>query len=372
MKKVFITLALSISVLTASAQEQAIKQYGFWDNWYIQLQGGASYFLGENSRRADFGDMISPHAALSVGKHFSPIFGARLQAAGWESKIPYDYNNLNTYGTKYVQGNLDGLVNLTNLFTTFKGEKFFNLYLLGGVTYMHRFNNDNIGTAHIIAPRGGLQADFRLSEKFSLNLEANANLLPDRFDGVVSGEPNDVPINALLGITYRLSGKGFELADGPDLAQVRSLNDDINGLNEKLRQRDTQITNLKAELAKKPATVVEKVATTDKEVLLNAVVVFKIGSSKLEQNQEINIYNAAKYLQENPSVNVLVTGYADRATGNEKINQSLSEQRAKAVADILTKKYGIDAKRISTAANGDKNQPFEINEWNRVVVFTAK
>ena len=76
-------------------------------------------------------------------------------------------------------------------------------------------------------------------------------------------------------------------------------------------------------------------------------------------------------MKENPGVKVTVTGYADKSTGNATINQKLSEKRAKAVADILTSKYGISSSRITTEASGDKVQPFEINEWNRVVIFTA-
>lgn len=371
MKKTIFSLVLSLSVLSGIAQENALKQYGFGSNWYIQLQGGGSYLLSEYSKESDFLDIVSPHVALSLGKHFSPIYGARLQASGWEAKTPTLFKSSDTRKITYAQGSLDGLVNLTNLFTTFKGEKGFNLYLIGGLTYVHRFDDNGYKTQNILGPRAGLQADVRLTSALSLNLEANASFLHDRFNDRFGGEPYDVPINGLLGLTYRFDKSGFELAEGIDLSQISSLNDKINGLNQQLKQKDQTIGNLQAELAKKPTAVVEKIQG-DKEVLLNSVVVFLVGSAQLENNQEINIYNAAKYLQENPSVNVLVTGYADKATGNAKINQELSEKRAKAVADILTTKYGISASRITTEASGDKVQPFEKNEWNRVVIFTAK
>lgn len=373
MKKTIFSLALSALALSGIAQDNALKQYGFWDNWYIQLQGGGSYLFSEYSKDADFLDLVSPHAALSVGKHFSHIYGARVQFAGWESKTPSLFKSTDTRKINYVQGSLDGLVNLTNLFTTFNGEKGFNLYLIGGATYLRRLDNNGYTTANIIAPRAGLQADVRLNNALSLNLEANANFLADRFNARYGGEPHDISVNALLGLTYRFDKSGFELADGIDLSQITSLNDKINGLNQQLKQKDTTIGNLQAELAKKPTAVVEKIqGETTREVVLNSVVVFRLGSAALEQNQEINILNAAKYLQENPSVNVLVTGYADKQTGTPKINQELSEKRAKAVADILTSKYKIAASRITTEASGDKDQPFEKNDWNRVVIFTAK
>lgn len=373
MKKTIFTLAFSMLVLIGVAQEKALKQYGFWENWYIQLQGGASYFLGEYSTDADFTDVLSPHVALSIGKHFNPIYGARLQFAGWEAKTAYLYKSSNTRKINYAQGSLDGLVNLTNLFTKFNGERGFNLYLIGGVTYLHRFDKNGSGTANIIGPHAGLQADIRLSSAISLNLEASAPFLHDRFNGIQGGEPYDIPINGLLGLTYRFNKSGFEVADIIDPSQISSLNDKINGLNDQLKAKNDQISDLQAELAKKPTTktVVEKIQG-DKEVVLNSVVVFLLGSATLEKNQEINIHNAAKYLKENPNVKVLLTGYADKETGTEKINQELSEKRAKAVADILINKYGIDASRVTTEAGGDKVQPFEKNDWNRVVIFTAK
>lgn len=97
---------------------------------------------------------------------------------------------------------------------------------------------------------------------------------------------------------------------------------------------------------------------------MNAVVVFRIGSAKLEQNQDINIFNAARYLKDNPQVNVIVTGYADKSTGTPAINQRLSEQRAEAVAKVLIEKYGIAASRITKKASGDKEQLFPTDQWN--------
>lgn len=59
------------------------------------------------------------------------------------------------------------------------------------------------------------------------------------------------------------------------------------------------------------------------------------------------------------------------ATGNPTINQKLSERRAEAVAKILIEKYGISPSRITKQASGDREQPFQNDAWNRVVIFTA-
>lgn len=43
-------------------------------HWYLQVQAGAAYTLGETS----FGDLVSPAAALSAGYCFSPVWGIRF------------------------------------------------------------------------------------------------------------------------------------------------------------------------------------------------------------------------------------------------------------------------------------------------------
>ena len=59
--KILLAVALMVSGLTASAQET--ERVEFNHHWFLQLQGGAQYTLGE----ADFGKLISPNAQLSIG-----------------------------------------------------------------------------------------------------------------------------------------------------------------------------------------------------------------------------------------------------------------------------------------------------------------
>lgn len=378
MKKIILIAASAFFALSGFAQERALKNYGFQDNWFIQGQLGGSYSFGESHTKVDFFKRVSPHVALSIGKHFSPVAGARLQVGGWEAKT-YLADGIDSYKSQkfnYIQANLDALINLTNLFySSFEGEKSFNLYGIFGIGYGHVFADSEYGIKmqNNAIPRAGLQADFRITNDLSVNLEAVGNLMPDQFNGRTGGRKYDATLNTLIGLTYRFNKSGFELVETTDPEQIASLNAMINRQKTQLLDKDREVERLKAELAKKPVEVIqEPVIREDTEVLMNAVVVFRIGSAKLEQNQDINIYNAAKYLQDNPNVRITVTGYADKATGTPAINQRLSEQRAKAVADIMIKKYGISADRITVEASGDREQPFQIDAWNRVVIFRAK
>ncbi|PXV60929.1 OmpA family protein [Dysgonomonas alginatilytica] len=373
MKKIILVVATALLSMTGFAQEKAIKQYGFWDNWFLQGQVGVSHTFSENFKRTDLTNLLSPHVAVSAGKYFSPEMGARLQVGGWDAKSFNPAIN-GTYKINYIQASVDGLLNLTNLFTTYTEDRFFNLTGIVGVGVLHGFKNEDhdVRVTNSVVPRVGLQADFRLNQDISLNIEGIGNLMNDDFNGVVGGTKYDATLNVLAGITYRFNKQGFERVDIIDPAQIQSLNDQINAQRSQLRDKDRDIQKYQSEISRLAAqpVVVEEVRG-ETEVLMNAVVVFRLGSAKLEQNQDINIYNAAKYLRENPKVNITVTGYADKATGTPAINQRLSEQRAQAVADILINKYGIASGRINVQASGDREQPFEINEWNRVVVFTA-
>ena len=50
---------------------------------------------------------------------------------------------------------------------------------------------------------------------------------------------------------------------------------------------------------------------------------------------------------------------------------SLSRRRAQAVFDTLTNEYGINPDRLSIQAEGSSQQPYEENNWNRIVIFNV-
>ena len=66
----------------------------------------------------------------------------------------------------------------------------------------------------------------------------------------------------------------------------------------------------------------------------------------------------------------VINGYADSATGTPSINQKLSLERAQAVKDLLVKKYGISADRLSITAGGGVDK-FGKPILNRVVLVES-
>ena len=80
----------------------------------------------------------------------------------------------------------------------------------------------------------------------------------------------------------------------------------------------------------------------------------------------------ADYMTKHPTSKVVITGYADAGTGNNRINDRLAAQRADAVVKALKTQYGIAASRISYDSKGSRVQPFAENDKNRVSICIAE
>lgn len=83
MKKIlsiFCMLLIGIAPLFAQSEKPEKKEFSPY--WYMQIQSGVGHTLGE----ADFGKLLSPAAALSSGRQFTPAWGLRFGVSGWEGK----------------------------------------------------------------------------------------------------------------------------------------------------------------------------------------------------------------------------------------------------------------------------------------------
>ncbi len=168
----------------------------------------------------------------------------------------------------------------------------------------------------------------------------------------------------MLGLTYHFKDqygdRRFRYTKVTDQAMVDELNRKINEEREKTVVVPAPvITEVKKEVAKNE--------------LLGMTVSFKIDKYNITDIQKKNVAEAAKYLEEHPEVNLIVTGYADVQTGSPAYNLKLSQKRAEAVSNMMVKEFGVDPSRIRVDYKGDSLQPYQLkNEWNRVVVFITE
>ena len=136
-KALYLVVALCCVVQTfAQSGEKTLRQYGYWDNWFIQGQFGGQYTMSESQEYSSFSGKLSPTAALNIGKFFSPQVGSRIQLGGWTSK-----NNItgSKYNVKYLNTNVDVLFNMSNIFRAYREMSTFNFIGILGIGYVHTF-----------------------------------------------------------------------------------------------------------------------------------------------------------------------------------------------------------------------------------------
>ena len=95
---------------------------------------------------------------------------------------------------------------------------------------------------------------------------------------------------------------------------------------------------------------------------------FDLGKTNLRPEDSFKLGRMCQVLKENPSAKVVLTGYADSATGTPAINSELAAKRAAVVAAKL-RDEGIDPNRISyTSEEGDWNKSASPEANRRVTV----
>jgi outer membrane protein OmpA-like peptidoglycan-associated protein len=365
--------------LSVSAQEQkGTTEYVFEPHWYIQIQGGAQYTVGET----DFGKLISPNVQAAVGYNFSKAIGARLAINAWQGKGGFDKDkfDLTTIGIDkqdykftYFAPSIDLTFNLSNIIAGFNpNRKFeFGAFIGGGVNFRSKCDDAanidakwKVKYADVTAAskwtpmyenksavlpfaQAGLTADFKVSEAVSIGAEFNANILGDKFNFKNAGNP-DSYFNLLLGAKIAL-GKTYSTkfipAPEPEIKYV-----------EKIVEKIVEVPAEPAVTAAEP---------------LRRDIFFQINKTVIRDSEAQKVQDIVAYMNQNPTSKVMITGYADAGTGNDRINDRLAAGRADAVVKAL-KNAGIAESRISFDSKGARVQPFEDNDSNRVSICIAE
>ena len=379
--KAFKTLfTVALASLSTAAMAQATytdkdgNEYTFKKHAFLDLQGGAQYTLGE----AKFGDLISPNVQLGIGYQFSPVFGMRLQANGWQSKGGWNGYKATKDGTpytadykfKYVAPGLDFMFNLSNLFCGWNPNRVFNVAAFVGGGANFAWGNDEVneiaanikdqhnylleylwdGTKVRPFGRAGIDLEFKVSKSVSIMLEGNANITSDKYNSKKAGNA-DWYFNALAGVRINL-GKSYTKKAKP--------------VEEPAPAPAPKQEYVAPKPEPKPAPVEKKVEEIRRDIF------FTINSYKIAPSEDAKIREVVDFLNKNTEAKVVVTGYADKGTGNDVINDRIAAKRAAAVVGMLTKIYNIPSERITEESKGARVQPFAENAKNRVTIMIAK
>ncbi len=345
-------------------------------NWFIQAGAGINLPLVE-SYLPNGEEKMHMTAAynLGIGKWMSPYLGVRLSALGGA----YHWDNYVYTKAKYANLNVDLMWDMFNTFGSANSNRVVSILPFVGIggTFCWDFTQSGIGdndgkaksNSWTLPVSAGLQFRFRLSEKFDFFVEGRAQMYGDNFNNAAYGEPVDVNVTAIGGFTYHFGKRGFNTVNPCDyLAQIDALNNQVNDLRGALANCNNRLAAAEAQLPCPEVKCPECPEVVSVPLMSN--VQFTLNSAKVRKSEMINVYNIAKWMNDNPSVKVIIKGYADKKTGTAAYNKTLSEKRAQSVYNLLVDKYGISADRLSILAEGSESQVFDENNWNRVVIFS--
>ncbi len=349
------------------------------DNWFIQLGAGIDVPVFENelANGKDPRRHITATYNLGVGRWFSPYLGFRLSAyyGAWH------WDNVNFSKAQMANLNLDFMWDMCNSLGGVNASRPVSVIPFVGLggTYVWDIKSDgrNIATKDggtrsrewLLPVSAGLQFRFRLCRYVDFFLEGRASFYGDNANGSAYDKSIDINVQATGGFSFNLGGVNYQAYNEcKDLAYINSLNNQVNGLRGELAATAAALAAAESQL---PCPEVQPAAPAPAKVYapMMSTVRFTINSAKITDEEMVNVYNTAEYLKSNPDVNVVIKGYADKDTGTADYNKELSARRAQAVYDALTNTYGIDAQRLSMDAEGSATQPYDTNNWNRIVIF---
>lgn len=371
MKKMILLSVFALGALTINAQTAVIESGGFWDNWSMGIQGGATM----KTSGAAFFKSARPAFGLTIGKQWTPILGTDIQGMGY----------VNTTNSSTIIDATDlsliARMNLMNLFGTYDGmPNAFEIETVTGLGWLHHYMN-GAGDTNDLSARVGLNFNFNFGNDaawtFGIKPAMVFNLTGDYPTRKLGFNKKHSNVEILFGLTYHFAdGDGnrhFAMVNAVDPMAVAAMNEEINGLREIVAAKDVELVGLADELLMvqnqlNEARAQQAASNGDTLNIVESVVAFRFNQSNVETSQMPSIEHVANYLKNNPSVNVTINGYAS-PEGTEEYNLKLSQRRADAVKSILVDKYGIAASRINAIGHGI-GDIFSEPAWNRVGICT--
>ncbi|MCD8236991.1 MAG: OmpA family protein [Prevotellaceae bacterium] len=348
-----------------SDNKYKVETNTFWNNCFVSVGGGAQMFFSDHNKQLKFGHRFTPALDVAVGKWFTPGFGLRVMYSGLSAKGATQndaHSNGKPIGDKPWQGywlkeskfdffnlHADVMFNFSNLFFGYNEDRVWNCSPYIGLGWGRVWDapQSKEVTANI-----GIMNSFRVLPALDLNLDVRGMYVHDRFDGELGGRSGDGLLTVTVGLTYRFKQRGWERSrtivyhNEKDLQALRDALNEMAAENKSLRE---MLSNTNTGTS---ATIIKKIAAGN-------LVVFKINRSELSNEARVNLGMLAEIIKEaDPGAVYTITGYADAGTGNKKINERLSIERAQAVYDCLTKEFGVNPAQLKTEHKGGVDNMF--------------
>lgn len=369
MKKfIFIMMTLVMGVMSMNAQ--TVVGSRFFDNTYVGVSGGAFGELKPTDWGfGTFGKSIRGVADVRLGKMITPIFGLELDGEMGLGRAPWS-NAAKGWSINHTNVGMNALVNLNNVFHGYKGQPDkVEVVLFTGLGWWHSYRA-HLDDMDAIAHKFGAQLNINFGKERAWQL----NVIPT-VTNLLAGQSRygefgpkygkgRMYVSLLVGATYKfknsLGTHNFVLCDKVGTqSEWDALNAEIN----ELRARAEVVKEVVVEKE-----VVREVVV-DNTTITNAVG-FNLNSDKVADTEYANIANIATWIKCHDGVKVVVEGYADKDTGTTEYNQELATRRAEVVKNILVNTFGVNTEQLIVRGVGSVEQPYDTNNWNRVVIFS--
>lgn len=370
-----VAYAQSNDNISVNTDKYIVETNRFWNNWFIDANGGVQVYFGDADSKQSFGKRLAPAMDISLGKWFTPGIGLRVGYMGLQAKgastspyAPYASCNSFTkdgetyYKQKWNMMNLHGEVmfNLSNMFAGYNPNRVYSFIPYAGIAWLHAWDTPKTDEMGLTV---GLINKFRLSPALDLNIEARGTLVKDGFDGEKGGNSKEGLGALTVGLTYKFKQRDFNrgtvISTGISESEMRRLQNqlrDAQAYNNQLKDEIEALRN------RKPEVVYKETSAND-----SRVVFFQIGKSNLTSRDLVTVQMMAESIKATDKT-YKVVGYADSATGSKALNQRLSEARANAVKDALIKE-GVKESQLEVVGMGGVDSVFgKDNQLSRVVI----
>lgn len=350
-------------------------------NWFLELKGGVSAFLGSPIGCGDMFDRMKPVIQVGLGKWFTPSVGGRIGFQGLQFK------NANLVTMNYQYYHADFMYNLThNLqLDEFGISKLDVIPFVGlgivrnGSTVPGSLTSEgkNIGN-HPFALGYGIEVRYYLQDRLHIIGEISGMTTQKTFDCVGNScKLGDNMLTLSVGLSYTIGRKGWkkvidalpyirqndilmsrckmkrEVAQNEGSGKNKNDYDGLNSLRYRLSLEDNKSLD-------------GSDTTQTVGVGVPVYFYFKLNSAKLvDKSQLANLDEIVKIAKEK-DLTIHISGAADSATGTRDINRHLSKERARYIGKLLIKK-GIGKERLRAISLGGISQ-FSPKEANRFVV----
>ncbi len=207
--------------------EDGILAASPWNgNWFVNLSGGASAFMGKPLGCEDLFGRMKPTLSISLGKWFTPSVGGRLKYQGWQ----FINSEIGTNDFQYLHA--DFLWNILGYRYGKQEDVRWGIIPFAGVGLIH--NKGNGKKPFTISY--GIQGQYRFSKRVAVTMELSNAMTFEDFDGYGRngkfGGDNLLTLSAGLSITIGKAGWKRVVNPQPYIRQNEWLVDYANSLTE--------------------------------------------------------------------------------------------------------------------------------------------